>query len=286
VKFRFIQAEKERHSVKSLCHALGVSRAGFYAWQERGPSKRGEEDERLTERIREVHAKSRGSYGSPRVHHALKSEEDGLGRRRIARLMREDGIWGKPVRRFVVTTNSEHDLAVADNLLDRNFVASDANEIWAGDITYILTAEGWLYFAFVLDLFSRRVVGWAIADHMRAELVIDALDMAVMQREPPPGLLFHSDRGAQYASHAFQARLAQHGMRSSMSRRGNCWDNAVSESFIRTLKVEGLPERPCATRETAELTVFEFIEGFYNNKRLHSYLGYVSPADYEERYAA
>jgi transposase InsO family protein len=286
VKFRFIAAEKERHPVKVLCRVLAVSRAGFYAWRSRAPSKRDQQDEVLKERIREVHARNRGAYGSPRIHEALKSEEEGLGRRRIARLMREEGIWGKPQRRFVVTTDSEHGFAVAPNLLERDFAPEDVNEVWASDITFIATVEGWMYLAVVLDLFARRVVGWAMAPHLRTELVIEALENAVEQRRPPPGLLFHSDRGTQYASHAFQERLAKHGMRCSMSRRGNCWDNAPTESFIRTLKVEGLPDKPCASREAAKLTVFEFIEGFYNHQRLHSYLGYVSPAEYEERYAA
>lgn len=287
MKFHFIQAEKGRHSVKLLCTVLSVSRAGFYAWQQRPLSKRAKEDERLKERIREVHAQSGGAYGSPRIHDAMKSEEAGLGRRRIARLMQQEGIWGKPKKRFVATTDSAHDYEVAPNLLNRNFDVSEPDTVWAGDITYIQTAQGWLYLAVVLDLFSRRVVGWAMATHMRSELVIDALEMAVGEREPAPGLLFHSDRGTQYASDAFQRRLSDHGMRCSMSRRGNCWDNACVESFFRTLKVEGLPnEKPSASREAARLTVFEFIEGFYNQRRKHSYLAYASPAEYEERYAA
>lgn len=287
MKFRCIEAEKDRHSVRVLCEVLSVSRAGFYAWRRRAPSKRAKEDERLKKRIREIHAANKGAYGSPRIYDAMKDEEKGLGRRRIARLMREEGIWGKPRKRFVVTTDSAHDYEVAPNLLDRNFEVSEPNRVWAGDITYIPTAEGWLYLAIVLDLFSRRAVGWAMASHMRSELVIEALEMAVDQRAPAPGLLFHSDRGSQYASDAFQRRLQAHGMRCSMSRRGNCWDNAPVESFFRTLKVEGLPNnKPCASRQAARLTVFEFVEGFYNNRRLHSYLAYDSPAEYEERYAA
>jgi putative transposase len=287
VKFHFIEAEKDRHPVRVLCKMLSVSRAGFYAWQRRAPSERAKKDRRLKERIREVHAASGGSYGSPRVHAAMRREERGLGRRRIARLMQEEGIWGKPRKRFVLTTDSSHDYEVATNLLDRNFAVNDANKVWTGDITYIPTAEGWVYLAVVLDLFSRRVVGWAMAKHMRSELVIDALEMAVHNRQPEPGLLFHSDRGTQYASDAYQARLAHHGMRCSMSRKGNCWDNAPTESFFRTLKVEGLPnDKPSASREAATLTVFEFVEGFYNHRRLHSYLAYASPAEYEERYAA
>jgi putative transposase len=287
VKFHFIRAEKDRHSVKLMCKVLGVSRAGFYAWQVRPPSERAKDDERLKERIREVHAQSGGAYGSPRIHDALKSEEDGLGRRRIAHLMQEEGIYGKPKKRFVVTTDSAHDYEVAPNLLDRNFDVAEPNTVWAGDITYIPTAEGWLYLAVVLDLFSRRVIGWAMATHMRSELVIDALEMAVLDRAPAPGLLFHSDRGSQYASDTFQGRLKEHGMRCSMSRRGNCWDNAVGESFFRTLKVEGLPnDKPSASHEAARLTAFEFIEGFYNQRRKHSHLAYASPVEYEERYAA
>jgi transposase InsO family protein len=286
VKFRFIVAEKVNHPVRSLCRVLSVSRSGFYAWERREESTRAKEDRRLKERIRELHRDSRGTYGSPRIHQQLKQEEAGIGRRRTARLMREDAIWGKPLRRYVVTTDSAHDHPVAPNLLDRCFSSSEPDRVWVSDITYVLTTEGWLYLAVVLDLFSRRVVGWAMANHLRSELVIRALEMAVEQRQPAPGLLFHSDRGVQYTSSAFQQRLAAHGMRCSMSRLGNCWDNAPAESFFRTLKVEGLPDKPCANRKAAELTVFEFIEGFYNRRRLHSSLGYVSPAVYEERFAA
>lgn len=287
MKFHFIEAEKDRYPVRVLCSVLGVSRAGFYMWRDRPPSARAVADERLKAKIRDAHETSRGTYGSPRIHDALKEEEPGVGRRRISRLMAEEGLCGKPRKRFVVTTDSAHDYEVAPNLLGRHFDVAEPNTVWAGDITYIPTAQGWLYLAVVIDLFSRRVVGWSMATHMRAELVIDALEMAVAAREPAPGLLFHSDRGCQYASDAFQRRLRTHGMRASMSRRGNCWDNAAVESFFRTLKVEGLPDdKPCATHQDARLTVFDFIEGFYNRTRKHSYLGYISPAQYEERLAA
>lgn len=287
MKFDFIEAEKGRYPVRVLCSVLGVSRAGFYTWRDRPPSTRAVEDERLKEKIRHAHKASRGTYGSPRIHDALKGEEPGVGRRRISRLMAEEGLYGKPKKRFVVTTHSAHDYEVAPNLLDRNFDVAEPNTVWASDITYIPTSQGWLYLAIVIDLFSRRVVGWSMTTHLRTELVINALEMAVAAREPAPGLLFHSDRGCQYTSDAFQQRLRTYGMRPSMSRRGNCWDNAPVESFFRTLKVEGLPDdKLCASHQDARLTVFDFIEGFYNRTRKHSYLGYNSPAQHEERLAA
>lgn len=286
MKFRFIEAEKERHDVRMMCSVLHVSRSGFYAWQGRGPSHRDREDERLKKRIREVHEKSRGSYGSPRVQRILKADEEGLGLRRVARLMREEGLQGKPRKHFVKTTDSAHDYVVPPNVLGRRFAVERPNTVWAGDITYLPTAQGWSYLAVVLDLFSRRVVGWSTAKHMRTELVIEAMQHAVEERQPTPGLLFHSDRGTQYASHAFQTWLHTHGMRSSMSRRGNCWDNAPVESFFRSLKVEGLSKRPAPNHEAATLAVFDYVEGFYNRHRLHSYLNFRSPIEFEEWYAA
>ena len=286
MRFRFIEAEKERHNVRLLCELLGVSRAGYYAWKSREPSQRAQQDELLKARIREVHEESRGSYGSPRVHRALKEKTAGLGRRRVARLMREEGLRGKPQRRFVTTTDSTHDYKVSPNLLDRQFTVAQPNKVWAGDITYVPTAQGWSYLAVVLDLFSRRVVGWSMAQHLRTELVLAAMREAVKDRMPEPGLLFHSDRGTQYASDEFQLWLTRRGIRSSMSRRGNCWDNAPVESFFRSLKVEALQGPTPTDHQQATLEVFDYIEGLYNRRRLHSHLGYLSPHTYEERYAA
>lgn len=281
MRFRFILAEKANHDVKLLCRVLEVSRSGFYAWCAREPSRRAQEDVELLDEIQEVFDQSRSTYGSPRVHEALKRTRPGLGRRRVARLMRRAGLRGRPKRRFVVTTDSAHDYEPAPNILDRQFDVDAPNEVWAGDITYVPTDRGWAYLAVVLDLFSRRVVGWSLAPHMRTDLVLDAMRNAVETRRPPAGLLFHSDRGSQYASDEFQQYLDDHAIRSSMSRRGNCWDNAPTESFFRTYKVEGLPHRQAPDHRAATLDAFDYIEGFYNTHRLHSTLGYLSPVEYE-----
>jgi putative transposase len=281
VRFSFILAEKAFYPVAVMCRLLLVSRSGFYEWTRRGPSRRAQEDAVLKGRIAASHKASRGTYGSPRVHDDLRAEGYGVGRKRVARLMREQGLQGCRPRRFKVTTDSEHAMPIAANLVKRDFEPCGPDELWAADITYIRTWEGWMYLAVVLDLWSRRVVGWSMADHMRTELVLGALEMAVGQREPGEETIYHSDRGSQYASHAHRAALAELGMRCSMSRKGNCWDNACVESFFATLKTELIHRQPWPTRAGVRVAVHEYIGGFYNGVRKHSFLGLTSPVEFE-----
>jgi transposase InsO family protein len=281
VKFGFIQAEKAHYPVALLCRVLGVSRAGYYAWEGREASARQKANAALAERIRRVHQQSRCNYGSPRVHAELKAQGEHVGRHRVARLMREEGLRARRRRRFVRTTDSKHGLPVAPNVLARDFRPPGPNRVWATDITYVPTREGWLYLAVVMDLFSRRIIGWAMGECIDRHLVLVALDMALKGRRPPEGLLHHSDRGSQYASEDYQRALAARGIRCSMSRKGNCWDNAVVESFFSTLKTELVHRVDFLTRAAAKSALFEFIEVFYNRKRRHSSLGYVSPAEFE-----
>lgn len=263
-----------------------MSRSGYYAWRSRPESERRKEDRRLLHQIRTIHRESRKAYGSPRIHAELQEAGEHVSRKRVARLMKEDGIVVRPKKRFRKTTDSEHDQPVAQNLLNRNFDVEAPNLVWAADITYIWTAAGWLYLAVVLDLFSRKVVGWAIDDHMRTELPLRALDMAIQRRDPGPNLLHHSDRGSQYASDDYVAALDAIGAVQSMSRKGDCWDNAVVESFFGSLEVELLMQERWETQEEALRAVFEYIEVFYNRRRRHSYLGQLSPEIYERRNAS
>jgi transposase InsO family protein len=262
---------------------MQVSRSGYYAWKGRRASAHQQEDEALTQRIRSVFEASRQTYGSPRILRDLREEGFICGKHRVARLMRRAGIRAVTPRRFVATTDSKHMLPVADNLLKRRFEAARANACWAADITYIWTREGWLYLAVVLDLFSRRVVGWSMQPTLHKELVLDALCMALEQRRPQKGLIHHSDRGSQYASWAFRECLLKAGILCSMSGRGDCYDNAVVESFFGTLKQELVYRYRFATREGARKEVFEYIEVWYNRQRRHSSLGYVSPAEFERK---
>jgi putative transposase len=283
VKFACILAEKAFFPIALMCRCLHVSRAGFYAWVQRPPSQRALENQRLLARVREAHEQSRQTYGSPRVHKALLANGHRAGRHRVARLMREAGLRPRQKRRWVRTTNSRHNEPVAPNTLARRFTRSAPDEAWASDITYLATAEGWLYLAVVLDLFSRRVVGWAMSETNDAGLALAALEMAVERRSGRvKDLLFHSDRGTQYASAKFQDALRKNGISCSMSRRGDCWDNAVAESFFATLKTELVDGRSYTSRQEAKSQVFEYIEVFYNRQRLHSALGYRSPAQAEE----
>lgn len=272
------------YPVSLMCSALRVSRSGFYAWRRRQPSKRAREDARLAAEIRTVHQQARGTYGSPRVHFELQQRAFQVGRHRVARLMREQGLTALFKRRFRHTTDSTHNDPIAANRLNRQFDVEGPDRVWATDITYLWTDQGWLYLAVVLDLYSRRVVGWSMAEHLRSELVLGALEMALGQRAPRDGLLHHSDRGCQYASSAYREALSQAGIVCSMSRKGDCWDNAVVESFFGTLKSELVHRRRFATRLAARTAVFEYIEVFYNRQRRHSYLGYLSPAEYEQRF--
>jgi putative transposase len=281
-RFRFIAAEKARYPVVRLCRVLGVSASGFYAWVQREPSARTVANAALTERIRAAHTRSRGTYGSPRVHAELR-EAGPVGRKRVARLMREAGVVGCRPRGFRRTTVADS-TARTDDLVQRDFRPADLDRLWVSDITYVRTDEGWLYLATILDACSRRVVGWSLADHLRTELALDALAMALDRRRPAPGLIHHSDRGTQYLAHAYAARLADRHARQSVGRPGTCWDNAVAESFFATLKTELLHRHTWATRRQARTAIFEYIEAFYNRQRRHSTLGYLTPAEFEHRY--
>lgn len=279
--FRFIDEHHDRWPVRLLCAALDVSPAGYYAWRGRPASARQRRQGALLVEIRAIHAEFQARYGSPRVHAELAARgQDGCVNT-VARLMRDHGIRAQTARKFRCTTDSDHDLPVADNLLDRQFDPASPNEAWVADITYIPTGEGWLYLAAVEDLYSRRVVGWSMAERLESRLVVEALALAVERRLPGAGLLAHSDRGSQYASDHYQLLLAKHGITCSMSRRADCWDNAPMESFFASLKKELVHGADFATREQARAAVVEYIEVFYNTKRRHSSLGYVSPAEYE-----
>jgi putative transposase len=278
VKFAFIAAEKA-FPIAFMCRHLGVSTSGFYAWRKRPESVRAREDRRLAVLTREAHEIGRKAYGSPRVHEELKAQGVRISRKRVIRLMQDQGLKGKTRRSFMRTTDSRHGLPVAPNLLARNFEASAPNQRWVGDITYLRTNEGWLYLAAVLDLHSRMVVGWAVSAVIDRHLVLKALDMALKRRCPGAGLLHHSDQGSQYASEDYQKALEARGIACSMSRRGDCYDNAAMESWFGTLKTE-LGET-FDTHADAKRLLFDYIEVFYNQKRRHSSLGYVSPADFE-----
>jgi putative transposase len=281
--FRFIDEHQGRWPVRLLCATLEVSPAGYYAWRRRPLSAQQQRRDTLRVEVRAIHAEVKARYGSPRIHAELAARGHGCCVNTVAKLMRDNSIAAKTARKFrCTTTDSDHDLPVADNLLNRQFNPSEANEVWLGDITYIPTREGWLYLAAVEDLFSRRVVGWSMADHMESRLVVDALEMAVQRRLPDEGLLAHSDRGSQYASEHYRLLLAKHGIACSMSRRADCWDNAPMESFFASLKKELVHGANFATRTEARAALFEYIEVFYNGQRRHSSLGYVSPAEYEQ----
>jgi len=279
-----IDAEKANFPVTLMCEQLDVTRGGYYAWKKRQRSERTQQDEVLKAAIKTSHERSRGTYGSPRIVDDLKEQGFEVGRRRVARLMREEGLTGTPVRPYKRTTDSKHNDDVADNLLERDFAVDAPNKAWATDITYVRTWEGWMYLAVVIDLFSRRVVGWATAAHMRTELALDALSMALGRRVPDAGLLHHSDRGSQYTSGAYRDALQAEGIVCSMSKKGDCWDNAVVESFFATLKKELIHRRPWATVTSARAAIADYIEFFYNSRRKHSTLGYLSPAAYERKH--
>jgi transposase InsO family protein len=289
VRFAFIHEQRPRKvwPVRLMCRVLAVSVSGFYDFAGRldAPGPRAQRRAALAPRIAEIHGASRSTYGSPLVCRQLRLEGETVNEKTVARVMQDLDIQGKsPRRRRPITTDSAHDRPVADNVLARDFTATGPNQKWAADITYIDTEEGWLYLAVVLDLFSRRVVGWATADHMRADLVCEATRAALWQRRPRGDLIHHSDRGSQYASGDFQQLLEQHRIVCSMSRRGNCWDNAATESFFGTLKTE--LDEPMPTRHAAHMSLFDYIEVFYNRQRLHSTLNYTTPAAYEQMHHA
>ena len=281
MKFQFIAAQQGVFPVRRLCRVLSVSTSGYYAWRSRPPSVRAMQEAGLLLEIRRIHQHSRATYGSPRIHAELRAQGQRCNHKRLERLMQQHGIRARRVRRFRRTTEVSPSLPVAPNRLNQEFNTNAANQVWTADITYLDTAEGWLYLATVLDLYSRRVVGWAMAAHMESRLVCDALQMALTQRQPKDGLLHHSDRGRQYASAEYQALLAGHGIEGSMSRRGNGYDNAVHESFFGTLKSESADTR-CPSRTAARQCVFEYIEVWYNRQRRHSTLGYLSPTEFEQ----
>lgn len=281
MKYLFIEKHQLDYPVRWLCQALGVSPSGYYAWQKRQTRQEDPQLKSLLGHIRRIHQMSRRTYGSPRVHAQLKIEGYPYNLKRIARLMRLNGIVGRRKHRKVTTTNSRHAYPVAPNLLHQEFQAEGANQKWVADFTYIPTHEGWLYLAVVLDLYSRKVVGWSTKAEMTTELVEDALQMALYERQPDPGLLHHSDRGSQYASHEIRKLLDQHHITVSMSRTGNCYDNAVMESFFSTLKGEWVNFQDYPTRAQASRDIFSYIAGFYNRVRLHSTLGYRSPDQFE-----
>lgn len=281
MKYRAIKDNAGRFAVNLMCSALEVSTSGYYAWQGRPESPRAQANRRLLSEIRDAHRRSRCTYGSPRITHELRADGRCVGENRIARLMRAAQIRAKSARKWRATTQSAHRLPVAENTLDRGFSVAQPNHVWAGDISYVWTAQGWLYLAVVIDLYSRAVIGWAMGERLTAALATQALTMALWRRKPNRGLLHHSDRGIQYAAGDYQRLLVDHGIACSMSRKGNCWDNAVVESFFHTLKVELVHHRRYLTRDEARQDIFEWIEVFYNRQRRHSTLGYRSPAEFE-----
>ena len=266
-----------------MCHVLEVSENGYYNWRKRGKSQRKQDDEQLTERIKDAYDDNRGVYGSPRIYAELKEQGIPCGRKRIARLMREKGISAGRKRQKARTTDSSHDSPIAPNLLKRDFTADAPNKKWLTDMTFIATREGWLYLAGVLDAYSRKLIGWAMGKEHDAELVKEALRMALIQRQPGAGLVHHSDRGSEYASKSYQGLLHQHNIQISMSRKGDCYDNAPMESFGVTLKEEGVGKVIFQSRKEAKTAIFDYIEVFYNRKRRHSSLGYLSPVDFEKQ---
>lgn len=284
MKYRFIEKHRKQYSVSRLCLMLGIRRSSYYAWTKRKPSQRERDNQALIEHIRQIHKKYRKAYGSPRIYVQLKKQEISCSKKRVAKLMRQDGLRGQRKYRKVITTDSKHSFPVAANVLNREFQAEKPNQKWVSDITYIPTAEGWLYLAGILDLYSRKIVGWATSELIDATLVEKALRMALYQRQPSRGLLHHSDRGSQYASHQIRDMLAANQILVSMSGKGNCYDNAVMESFWGTLKNEWVNGQKYQTRSQARTDIFSYIEGFYNTVRLHSSLGYLSPADFEAIY--
>ena len=281
MRYQRIHRRRNQYPVRMMCRALRVSHSGFYAWRVRPESRRARYDREMTRVIRRLHAESDGTYGSPRLHVELRTEGYQCGRAKVARLMRSVGLKGCPKRRFRVTT--KRGLAPAANLLDQDFSAAQVNERWASDTTFIWTGQGWLYLAVVMDLYSRRIIGWSMSRHNNRHLVLNALNMALGQREPGVNLIHHSDRGAQYLSDDFQLLLKCNGITCSLSGKGSCYDNAVVESFFATLKRERVKRRKYRTRDIARADIFDYIERFYNRERRHGYVGNISPVQYEER---
>lgn len=284
MKYAWIDAHRQSFALSELGETLAVSVSGYRAWKRGGTADRlGLTDDQLLVLLQSIQAEVKGAYGSPRMVRELRARGFRVSKARVERLMREHGLRARHKRRYKATTDSRHSLPVAENLLARDFAPSGPNQVWSADITYLWTDEGWLYLAIVLDLFNREVVGWSLKPRLTADLVVDALTMAWFRRQPAPGLIHHSDRGSQYASQAFQETLAAYGMLGSMSRKGNCWDNAPTESWFNSFKNERVFGERFATREAMKATAVEYIEVFYNRRRLHSTLGYTSPVQYLDR---
>ena len=281
MKYKFIDGHRSEFEVEKMCRALKVSRSGYYAWKKKPVSKREKENEQLVEEIREIHEGSRYTYGSPRMQAELREKGYFIGHNRIARLMRENRIQAKMKKKFKVTTHSKHSLPVAENLLRGDVQIHRPNQVWVSDITYLRSSEGWLYLCIIMDLYSRSIVGWSMEERLTKELVLKSLEMACMRRAAERGIIFHSDRGSQYASNDFRALITEKGFIASMSGKGNCYDNAHAESFFHTIKTEEVYGNTYRTRQEAKLSIFEYIEVFYNRVRKHSQLGYLSPYQFE-----
>lgn len=281
MKYRFVAENAKTWPINVMCAVLAISTSGYYKWLKKPACKRDRDDIRYRPLIRQIFDEYSGIYGSPRITYEMRAMGYRINEKRVERLMREMGLTASSPKQFVTTTDSKHDHPIAENLLEQDFTAEEPNQKWVGDITYIATKEGWLYLATVIDLFSRKIVGWAMSDHIDTELVLSALRMGIRDRQPCEGLIFHSDRGSQYASHEYRQTLAFHGITQSMSRRACCWDNAVAESFFHSLKTEWIRRHVYENRETARTSIFAYIHGFYNSKRRHSTIGYLSPDEYE-----
>ena len=281
MRYIFIKEHSSEFTVQKMCRVLKVSRSAYYDWLTTPESDKKQEDNNLLKKIIKIHEKSWCTYGVRRITRQLRKEGENCGAHRVARIMEENGIYSCHRRKYKATTNSKHSIPVAPNLLGRDFLATDINQKWVGDITYISTDEGWLYFAGVEDLFNRKVVGWAFSERITKELTIAALEQAIGRTKPQRGLIFHSDRGVQYAAYAYQDVLRDNEIRQSMSRKGNCYDNACMESFFATLKKDAIYRYKFKTRAEAKTKIIEYIETFYNSYRMHSALGYQSPKDFE-----
>lgn len=283
MKYAVIQEQRLHHSVVALCRNLQVSAQGYYAWRSRPQSRRAYESQRLGDQVQLIFAESKKRYGSPRIYQELRDQGERCSEKRVARLMRQRGLKAKAARKYRVTTDSTHGKPVAANLLNREFSPDRPNKAWVGDITYLWTDEGWMYLAVFLDLFARRIVGWAMSTRLHTELVALAFSRAIVRRQPGPALMVHTDQGSQYVANEFKQALKQQQFTLSMSRRGNCWDNAVAESFFHSFKVEAIHGERFRTRWELEREVFDYIERFYNPKGRHSSIDYRSPEDYERR---
>jgi putative transposase len=285
MKYNFIKENKTDYPIGKMAGILDVAKSGYYKWLLKPECKRALENKKILEEIKNIHLKSNKIYGSPKIHEELKYKGIKCNKKRVVRLMKENNIRSKTKKKFKITTDSKHNNPVAENILGRKFTVSKQNKVWVSDITYIRTLKGWLYLCVIIDLYSRKIVGYSMNKRIDTDIVINAFLMAWLQRNPEKGLLFHSDRGVQYTSKDFQKLLKKKHVISSMSRKGNCWDNACAESFFHLLKVEKVNHEKYESREVAKISIFEYIETFYNNLRTHSYLGYLSPSLFEKKSA-